>query len=405
MNSIRYIPKLLLVFICIASTNAKVLFIVDSSYYYDNSDNVNGSAKIARYENDVETIDNKQVDVIVFPVLQSGTVRDRCKPLRDTLVANYVSSLSTGDTLEGAVLIGDIPEPEMFEDDYGNDDKGGYDEYPVDYYYMDVWDTIGDTGFVIDTVLWRYPAYDIYIYEIDSSVTPPDTTWDTIAIEKFDVNYNTANGDEHMEIWVSRIYAKKINMLRDSSFVYDSINDPRFLDNHEIISNYLDKVHERMTQRAKVPPRAMSMCGYGYDSLNNLWWIKQAIPFDSINPSSNNYYVWKEANGPNLQSQLQAGPYGTVNMGAFKGVQFDSSNAQDWRYPSYDNDRRCYEWAGIFEHSFADAIGFGFVNVTYSPLPTRIESGGYDKDGSDDGYYIGWNRNNLKGKPEYLAHE
>ena len=113
-------------------------------------------------------------------------------------------------------------------------------------------------------------------------------------------------------------------MLRDSSFVYDSINDPRFLDNHEIISKYLDRVYECMTQRTKVPPRTMSFLGYYSDSITQITNIKRDIPFDSINPASSNYYVWKELTGPNLKSQLQAGPYGTVNMGAFKGVQFDS---------------------------------------------------------------------------------
>ncbi len=386
MINIRYLTKLFLFFALVTSAYTKVLFIVDSEYYYDTSAGVDGSAKITQYETDVETIDNKSVDVIVFSVKKSGTVRERCKPVWDTLTARYAAAHGTSDPIEGAVLIGDIPEPEMFDDDRFN--RGG-EIYPVDYYYMDLWDTTStvDTLYPTDTTVWLFPAYD------DSGAGSIFDTVDTFYT--FDVNYKNANGDEHMEIWVSRIYARTINLLRDSSFVYDSINDPGFLDNHEIISNYLDRVHERMTQRAKAPPRTMSFCGYYHDSITQITNIKRDIPFDSINPASSNYYVWKELTGPNLQSQLQAGPYGTVNMGAFKGIQFDSSNAQDWRYPAYRDDKRGYEWAGIFEHSFADAIGFGFVNATWSPLPTRVETGGYDKDGNDDGYYIGWNRNNL----------
>ncbi len=384
MINIRYLKILLPVLILITSAYAKVLFIVDSSYYYDSSAGVNGSAKIALYKTNVESIDNKSVDVIVFPVLQSGTVWDRCRPLRDTLVANYVASVSTGDTLEGAVLIGDIPEPEMFND---NRSKEGGEVYPVDYYYMDVWDTIGDTGFTVDTVLWKYPAMDS-----NYSVTPPEG----IPVPYFDVRYETASGDEHMEIWVSRVYARTINLLRDSSFVYDSINDPRFLDNHEIISSYLDRVHERMTQRAKVPPRAFGMghCPqYGMNNPSNaLHYLKQSLPFDSLGLASTRYFVnsgagTPECNPSNWQSQLQAGPYGTVNTGAFKGVPYDSViNYQNWKYPKFRDDSRGSEWAGIFEHSGIGGHSFNerrvalhgyFTHISNVPLWDRITTGGY----------------------------
>jgi len=313
--------------------------------------------------------------------------------------------------LEGAVLIGDIPEPEMFQDN--RYEKGG-EVYPVDYYYMDVWDTIGDTGFTVDTVLWKFPAWD------DTTIVSGKPPYDTLPY--FDVSYEVTNGDEHMEIWVSRIYAKKINLLRDSSFVYDSINDPRFPDNHEIISNYLDRVHERMTQRAKVPPRAFGMghisSTYGYAD-TALYWLKQSLPFDSLNLFSTRYFIKPDTASPentpsNWQSQLQAGPYGNVNMGAFKGMRFDSLvNAQDKRYTQFRNDTRGYEWAGIFEHSGAGSHWFNqvghlalpgrFYTVPYFPLWEKDTSAEGYKDGTYYTYRNRYKLTNLGLQPDKIA--
>ncbi len=210
-----------------------------------------------------------------------------------------------------------------------------------------------------------------------------------------------------MEIWVSRIYAKTLNYLRKTAGVW---GDSCYLDNHEIISRYLDRVHERMTMRAKVPPRAFAM---GHPS--SFWQFKtpqgalenliKAIPFDSLNPVCNNYFIDTDTASPentpsNWQSQLQAGPLGNANMGAFKGVRFDSmTNAQTNLYPLYEDVCKGYEWAGVFEHSgatghlfnFHSHIGFHgpFGNRTNVPLWTRIDTG---FGGFRVSYYICHNR-------------
>ncbi len=390
MKTKKSIFAFLTFLIVFTALQAKILFIVDSEYYNDDSYKVKGKEKIDRYELEVETIDREDVDVIIFTVKDSCTVREMCKPVWDTLVARYSAAKGTSDPVEGAVLIGDIPEPLMFLDDRKK--KGG-DMYPVDYYYMDIWDGRSGHNHVYnsDTTIWNYPVYDKFLV-IDNSVTPPDTTVDSTLLYNYDHYYKKTNGDSYMEIWVSRIYAKTLNYLRETGGVW---GDKYFLDNHEIISRYLDRVHDRMTKRANVPPRAFAMGHIGdwyHTPGKAMMKLKEAIPFDSIDLVLMNYFIDTDTAAPentpsNWQAMLQAGPLGNSNMGAFKGERFDSiTNAQTNLYPQFKDVCTGYEWAGIFEHSgqqghsfneFKVALHGYFTSRNNVPLWTKISSGGY----------------------------
>ena len=382
MKAIKILTAFLPILALFTVLHAKVLFIVDSDYYNDTSYAVKGKEKIDRYKFEVETIDSADVDVIIFPVRDSCTVREKCKPLWDTLVARYSAAKGTPDSIEGAVLIGDIPEPLMFDD--VRTKKGG-DIFPVDYYYMDIWNKKTNKIYPIDTSIWTYPALDH-----DTTQNGNDTIVDTLKM--FRTNYKTSNGDNHIEIWVSRIYTKTLNFLRETGSLW---GDQYFLDNHDIISRYLDRVHDRMTKRAKVPPRAFTMghiANWFSTPTIALSKLKEAIPFDSLDLFLKSYFIDTDTSAPentpsNWQSMLQAGPLGNTNMGAFKGERYDSSkNAQTNLYPQFNDVCTGYEWAGIFEHSGEQGHGFNefkvalhgyFASMNNVPLWTKVSSGGY----------------------------
>jgi hypothetical protein len=135
---------------------------------------------------------------------------------------------------------------------------------------------------------------------------------------------------------------------------------------NEYVYDYLLRAHARMTAPALVPPRSFSMSGiteYGSsDPDYTLNLISLGLPFHTqfINPTNN---------PANLQSQLQAGPRGNINNGAYlyqtpMGISMskipDGWSTRDCRYNSIFNrsrgrwetnlDTLGYEWAGIFEH-------------------------------------------------------
>lgn len=354
------------------SVFGKVLVVVDSIYYNETDTTVKAKEKVDRYINELITIDSRNVELILSGE-GTGNTRDECKPLWDILTASYAASVQTQDTVEGAVLIGDIPAPIML---YNGDTK-----VPGDYYYMDIWDTRGDSAYGIDTICWSFINTDPF----------------------FSCTYKsgTNGGDGNADIWVSRICARYIWHLRDSSITYDSPNDPNaFIYNYLIISQYLDRVHDHMTGRSEVPPHA-SLIGPAFLSSTPVQDLKQVFYPDTLkNLHSTNYLIEDENRKTpfDWQAQLQAGPYGNINSGAYKGVSFGTQNDTDRTRPEYEGDTRGFEWACLYEHSGPTGTGFGtywsgthipkfgnFDSFNNVPLWTRMTDGGYN--GS---YYNAW---------------
>lgn len=427
----------------IVTSYSKVLFIVDSEYYNHRIIVANpghfppfkitypGKDKVDRYKTDVETIDGKNVEIVLIDVLptNSYTSRERCKPVWEAIESRFVSAYGTNDPVEGAVLIGDIPEPMMMTTrdlitqffksdaisdhlwlgykDYNGimhpfikeDTKNGAfhyslsnDYYPNDFVYMDVWDEKLNMRYPIEFsdlwlnknayITWTYndwstedvmcPYYEIYKKEIinDNFTGNYIRIYNNLisASEEYAGLFSTIkgcyNGDGLEDIWVSRIYAKTLKHIKRIPGSYSGIENDLFYDNYSILSNYLDRLHYKMTKASTVPYRAL-VTGTASGALesplennieNNIENLKRNFAYDKMNFNTTNFLLLEDKNAWNWQAQLQAGPYGNINYGAFKGEKLPF--LKDCRNSKYLNDTRGFQFAFLYEHS--GAIGHGF---------------------------------------------
>ncbi len=101
----------------------KILIIADSSI----GTNSEISWDINQYIQNIVTYDNKKAQLILWG-FSMGTNVQQCTPLWQRLQNEYFSAIANGDSLEGAVLIGDIPVPMINEGNY----------VPFDQIYMDI---------------------------------------------------------------------------------------------------------------------------------------------------------------------------------------------------------------------------------------------------------------------------
>lgn len=401
---------LIALLLCTALSYARVLIIVESAYYNDPQ----GRWRVERYAHEVDSIDGKNVKVIEFDHPGSGTTRQLCKPVWDILMAEY--SAASSDSLEGAVFIGNIPEPMFIETDIyiKNPLSQGPKEiqihsglcFPNDYYYMDFRFKTNQVDMLYDSDLaaWNYPITyngDSILYTVLND-SCDEVDYDTLyyfnGIGRYAGCYK---GDNNPEIWVSRIYAKPlVHYPRDTGFaVWDTGG---FFEENEIINNYLDKVHAWMTGRSTVPNRTLAMGhiqGY-FDDSTALKKLHYAVGFKILDTEQQSYFIYPQNNAPNWQSQLQAGPYGNRNAGACMGTKNALSNEIDNtcpdKYPSWDT--RGYTWAGVIEHGHREGHTFNrtaavsrggnFDAVNNIPLWTKVESGGFN----GTSYYISHNR-------------
>ena len=329
-----------LVFASVA--NAKVLVVVDTGYYYYGTD----STYVNRYIDDVRKVDFKNVDMRISWFNDEADVQDRCEPLWDTISAEYKSSLSSSDTLEGVVMVGDLPFAWRV-DSLWNYIQATWGKYAIpeittdDRYFMDLYNN--STG---------------KCYTNANQVFAFDTTANL---------YTTYKGDGQMDVWVSRIMANQIRGLR---------NGLTAMDEYTIINNYLDRLHQRMTMPAKVPPRGFAMGGI------TEWPYHDAFDeFGMKNLHLRNVFDFIDtASTPgNWLLQLTKGPYGGTTLGAFNGTRYQDlssygcpknnitiTNSHLWDslipggnlIPIQPQDTFGYEWAGIYEHSLFSLHGF-----------------------------------------------
>ncbi len=317
-----------LVALCLIANfvSAKVLIVVGEHNY-------NGViSKVNDYADAVENIEHKDVEVIKFVnPIPGGPNLQQCTELWNVIVDEYNNSIG-GDVIEGVVFVGDLPVPLAVYP--GN----GY-IHPVDAFFMDLGYIDGGGTF--------------HDYGHPNNVWTAVTSGGIQCIDRR--TYKTPSsgglGDGQLEIWVSRIYGKTLKHLRGKNAVPGVWDN--FLEENEIINEYLDRVLERMTRNAKVPPRGFCM-GYpvhfsgleDYLKFQNLD-LESVLYFErtAADPAASTPSKW--------QSQLQAGPYGNSNFGAFKGDRHDDDPRTEKQnyYSQYLDDTRGYEWAGIFEHS------------------------------------------------------
>lgn len=126
------------------------------------------------------------------------------------------------------------------------------------------------------------------------------------------------------------------------------------------------------------------------------------LKFSNLNLESYINFEWSDstpyASTPSKwQAQLQAGPYGNTNYGAFKGVQNTYPKCEkvcinDQFTLGRRIDDRGFEWAGIFEHSTPNSHTFNYsgmhrngayTSMTIGPLWERVTTGG----STGKGYY------------------
>ena len=366
----RITVSLLLIILAVLTLQGKVLFIVDADYY--NSSRYRKDL-INNYKRDVEQKDNKTVDIIRFNSSSQG-LDDLWKLLRNEYRDN-----KNGDAVEGAVFIGDIPVAQYYIVSYGKERK-----LCCDYIFMDLWDFNNNRHWTNWDSIWRKCTDSLSHF--------------------FDKSYY--NGDGKFEIWVSRIYSKNIKHLREDGQSWGT-----FLEEYEIIDQYLERLSDRMNTPAKVPPRGLCMGKPpGFSGSGQL---EAYLDFKNIKQSARIYFDEtniKQKTAVNWQAQLQKGPWGNINAGSFEGTSFndvtspfcDTLCKRDNRIDIYANDTAGYEWASCFVHSNQKSSNWEeysprgcytlngtFHNFTKSPPWQKIDSGGYAPSGSiDDSYYI-----------------
>ena len=178
-----------------------------------------------------------------------GNTRVELQQLRDSLRIRFLY-----DDIAGAVLIGNLPcaSFELWNKNYIRDNSGNIidsiwsgETYPIDYYFMNI-DDISDTA-------W---------YDTSNESTHPTDLRYPYLTDYFD-GYN---GDDTMEIWVSRIIAHSLyhtcndSILDDDS---DGVADPLSLENpfaeDSVIVSYLHRVHNRITTPNTISERALTM--------------------------------------------------------------------------------------------------------------------------------------------------
>jgi hypothetical protein len=325
---------LLCFFLGVLSVDAKILVVVDSSYYRADS------ARVNRYLGDMTSIQGFAWDLQLF---KTGIGKDRtqCLPLWRRIRDRYVQSRTTNDTIKGCVLIGALPVP------MGLDAWPGGSLVPCDWYYMDVFDRNANAGYASDNIWQWYP----------------DSTGFT--------GYGWP-GDYTYDLWVSRVTGKYFStdaVIRGRSGAPIGTN--------EIVGEYLDRVHARMTSPSRVPSR-----GFVMGEITDSAWSPvlgrnlDLLRIDSLRLSQYFEFRFPQNNPANWQSQLQAGPRGNTNYGGYNCMRSSTGrNVRNCVYGSLTDprtgtvysgsnlDTMGYEWAGIFEHSNPFAHDFNRFDV------------------------------------------
>jgi hypothetical protein len=279
-----------------------ILVIVEKAFYQYSAA---AQQSVNTYVGETRTIGGNNVTVIndyddaskIYPA-------DKAAYLFDIIQNNYTSI-----GINGVVLIGDLPYCQFYY-------SGIMANYVVERYFMDVKSSDG---------------------------TPHSQIFPQVDQSHF--TYKPSIGDDgQLEIWVSRITGWHIDFTANTLI---GANGQRLLNKNELIIQYLDRVHARMTLAETVPRRFL--CTGAWDEND----ILRATGLGVLQNSPVNMQGWTMPykSGPDdglsdlpctWQAQLQAGPLGNLNGTGDK--QFNC-----FTYPTID--AFGFEWAGIKEHS------------------------------------------------------
>lgn len=361
----RKLHKILPALLAPVALSAQVLVVVDSVYYNDNSYDIQGKNRVERYVEEVKSIDGVHTDLHVYGRSHTSEL-DNVKELWGELVEKYNTSLDDGDTITGIVMIGNVPKPVYHNDDYAYSS--------CDNVYMELWDNSNSVRYTdtsdFDSIWVKDPqGRELFIND------------KPYRYGKYKPTSPTYSQHNYYDLWVSRIYAANLTQLRLEGAPWGT-----FLSEHQILSNYLDKIHERMTQPANKPSRAL---GFGdiedyrkwHASLDTIGTSDQFEPSDALMalchkerlavnhlPVDTSFYIYnfdenytqypntgdKRINSAsNWQSQLQKGPYGNENKGQSTVAINNKYDVAPVGAPTLafdESDTLGYEWVGILEH-------------------------------------------------------
>lgn len=355
-----------------AMATKKILVITDANTYTATQ------PWLTQYIDDIGKYDHKKAGLIVWPYAPTGNNYGQCIGIWDTLEHEYFACMSSGDALEGAVLLGNIPVPMIAG-------------LPTDQVYMDIVDQSGAPKPYSPNVT---PYYEDYGGDFTGKYGFAE--------------FGGPAGDHINDIWVSRINGCYLNGgIRQGWLLYDE---------YSVYKNYFNRLHARMTAPATVPSRGFAMgapvgpAGVGVDIRSlltgdmrqlNLPWLAEFTGGD------NSSFNW--------MSQLLAGPSGCTTYGAFNGALFPNWN-NNIRYCVYNKldsvftagapnpvtvtlnspDSLGWEWASVFGHSspaytdfFSDGDGGHIYNGRFSfgtlgpywgtyPGAQYVTTGGYN---------------------------
>ena len=359
---ILFLLAIMLIFV--STPSSRVLIVADSGYmYHDMELPPPEGHKLVRYMQDVMYEQGIYTNLLVFE--NGKDLFDLWHILSDF----YEEYHSAPDTLEGVVLVGDLPVPTFFIRKVV-----GSQIYeltaPCEYFLMDLWNNMSGVAYLD----WEQP----------------NGPWSRYNGNILDRQQGTYQGDGKLEIWVSRIYATNLNYLRAEGAPWGE-----FLEEYEIIDAYFDKVHERMTTPVSGTRRGIAIGRPpGFSSLQGM------ADLDRIFQPANIDYFDNMADlrlnqAAAWQALLQSGRAGNINYGSYHGTPF--TNAVYERNCETTLPAGTYEWAAIFAHSSWTYHGFheyrnsgydaggGFFNVNNAPAWTEQSSGGFN-----NGKYYEW---------------
>ena len=363
MNRIILLAAMVLIFVSTAMT--RVWIIVDEDYLeHDMQQPEPDGHKLVRYMREVMEEEAIKAYLFAFEKLPGND----CYYLWNLLSGKYEEYHSDPDPLEGVILVGNIPVPTFHYGDL---------TIACEYFYMDLWDSSPAND-------CPYPDWEF-----------PNGPWQKMPGEYYILNRNVYEGDEELEIWVSRIYATNLNYLRA-----DGASWGEFLEEYEIIDAYFDKVHERMTTAAPATRRGVAIGkppeNY-FPPLRTMSAMDNLIQTDILDGVDyfDNLSDLRLNQAAAWQALLQAGRPGNINYGSFQGNPFTSKVYE----------RACetglaggfYEWAAVYAHSSHLFHGFheyynsgydaggGFFSVNEAPSWTEHSSGGFN-----NGKYYVW---------------
>lgn len=222
-----------------------------------------------------------------------GNTRPELQQLRDSLRTRFLY-----DDITGAVLIGNLPVAsfERWEYNYNDSIWGDGENFPVDYYFMNIDDQL-DTAWHDDSTELTNHGDSTYPY--------------------YSGYFDDFTGDDTVEIWVSRIIAHNFYHSCPDSVLDDTLIMEGPFSEDSVIADYLQRVHNRMTAADTTARRALLMGDF------KNWFYEDQPHIENLN----------------------------IPLTTFR---FPHDDPDKWQREL----RRGYEWASIFEHSYPEAHAF-----------------------------------------------